>query len=169
MLFEEALDLYPKRTRRILLAIYGALAAAAIIILATEVYKEGHYGILNKSFPLIMVILLALIFTTKIKVSLTPEVLTVKSGMMKRRVPASNIKSVRIEECDRSKAGWRWARYGYGTRYKGVKSYITGDAKRGLWIELYSGDPFFVSSERPEELMNAVNAAIGNISAEAQN
>ena len=169
MLHEEVLKIYPKRTRKMLGILFITVMVLFAAVLVVEVYREGFYGILNRSFMLLtFIILFIMIQSMKMKVSLISEALEIRSWWMKHTVPVSDIKGVNIETHDRSRTKW-WGRYGFGAKYRDARSYITGDAERGLWFELYSGDPFFVSSERPEELMNAVNAAIGNVSVQVQN
>jgi hypothetical protein len=166
MLYEEAVKM-PKRTRQllgILLGINIALLASAVIM---ELFMEGDYGFTNWTFSIVLVVLFYALLTSKMAVSLTSETLMIRSGVAKRIVQVSNIRKVRIETYDRSKAT-RWTGYGYGAKYNGTRSYIGGDSGRGIWFELYCGDPFMVSSETPEQFESAIRALIGDEGRERQ-
>jgi len=166
MLFEEAQNIYSIRVRIIIGGIVWIIMAAAVIITLTGGGKNSYqWALFFLSYP----ILISIGFMRKMKVSLSSESLEVKCEASNFTVPVSDIKSVRAEECDRSKIGWRWSWHGNDATYKGKRYYIAPDAKRGVWIILHSGDPFFVSSERPEEFVMAVNVAIGNAAGKARN
>ncbi|MDR0335232.1 MAG: hypothetical protein LBH69_05040 [Methanomassiliicoccaceae archaeon] len=160
MLHEEVMKICPTHIRYTFWMLFGVYVATVIISVLLHLIGEGHYGILNAAFPILIIpVLFVVLATTKMSVSLTSDSLTIKNGWgAKRVVPVSSIRDARIEAYDSNKA--RMWKYGFNIRYGDARSYIAGDVMRGLWIELYNGEPFMVSSETPEQFESALRTAM---------
>ena len=137
----------------------GIVAVTVYVSVITEDIALTSISGITLMITLVSVLILsAILFVLRIKVTVEYEALTV--GLFKgRRIPMNEIHSVAQENFSAFKDYFGW---GIKVGRKGL-GYIVAGTNTGLRINLKEGKSFFISSKRTFEFESAMKAALKTV------
>lgn len=151
------------------LRILVAIPPVSMLLLVVWQVVLGHpWGKQPMSNPGVVgwTIFLWLVYIRLVTVRLVTDVrpgevsVAMRGFWRERRIPASEIKSAKTVTYD---AARDYGGYGIRATRRG-KAYIAG-GNRGVRLELVKGGAALIGSERPEELLGAINRHVSNVPA----
>ncbi len=133
-------------------AIAGAIAAAR-----DETVAPGIRVLIVLSMVLVVLVLaFVLVVFTRLRIEVTQIRVSWAFGPFRKAYPVSRVASAQVEP-------YRWMSFGgWGIRYRfrgGGRAYTVPFSNNGVSIELDRGERYYLSSNDPQRLVEAIEAA----------